>query len=35
VAWEFTALLKEYPEMAIPLMNALIARLHSREHHTA
>ena len=34
VAWEFTALLKEYPEMAIPLMNALIARLHSREHHT-
>lgn len=33
VAWEFTALLKEYPEMAIPLMNALIARLHRREHH--
>lgn len=33
VAWEFTALLKEYPEMAIPLMNALIARLHHREHH--
>ena len=35
VAWEFTALLKEYPEMAVPLMNALIARLHHREHHTA
>ncbi len=35
VAWEFTALLKEYPEMAIPLMNALIARLHRREHHVA
>lgn len=35
VAWEFTALLKEYPEMAIPLMNALIARLHRREHHLA
>jgi CRP-like cAMP-binding protein len=33
VAWEFTALLKEYPEMAIPLMNALIARLHRREQH--
>lgn len=33
VAWEFTALLKEYPEMAIPLMNALIARLHRRERH--
>jgi CRP-like cAMP-binding protein len=35
VAWEFTALLKEFPEMAIPIMNALIARLHRREHHTA
>lgn len=33
VAWEFTALLKEYPQMAIPLMNALIARLHRREQH--
>jgi CRP-like cAMP-binding protein len=33
VAWEFTALLKEFPEMAIPIMNALIARLHRREHH--
>ena len=35
VAWEFTALLKEYPQMAIPLMNALIARLHRREQHEA
>jgi CRP-like cAMP-binding protein len=33
VAWEFTALLKEFPEMAIPIMNVLIARLHRREHH--
>ena len=32
-AWEFTALLKEHPQMAIPLMNALIARLHRREQH--
>jgi CRP-like cAMP-binding protein len=31
VAWEFTALLKEHPEMAVPMMNALIARLHRRE----
>lgn len=33
VAWEFTALLKEHPQMAVPLMNALIARLHRREQH--
>lgn len=33
VAWEFTALLKEHPQMAIPLMEALIARLHRRERH--
>jgi len=32
VAWEFTALLKEYPVMAVPIMNALIKRLHRREH---
>ena len=31
VAWEFTALLKEHPEIAIPIMHALIARLHRRE----
>ena len=33
VAWEFTALLKEFPQMAIPIMNAMIARAHRREHH--
>ena len=33
VAWEFTALLKEHPAIAVPIMNALIARIHSREHH--
>ncbi len=32
VSWEFTALLKEHPEMAVPIMNALIKRLHRREH---
>jgi CRP/FNR family transcriptional regulator, cyclic AMP receptor protein len=34
VTWEFTALLKEFPEMAVPIMNALIERLHRREHHS-
>ena len=34
VAWEFTALLTEHPEMAMPIMYALIERLHRREHHT-
>ncbi len=33
VAWEFTALLKEYPQIAIPIMYALIARIHRREQH--
>ena len=33
VAWEFTALLKERPQIAVPIMNALIARIHRREHH--
>jgi CRP-like cAMP-binding protein len=32
-AWEFRALLQEHPEMAVPMLNALIARLHRREHH--
>ncbi len=32
-AWEFTALLEEHPEVAVPIMRALIARLHRREHH--
>lgn len=34
-AWEFTALLNEHPEVAVPIMRALIARLHRREHHGA
>ncbi|CAN5265854.1 N/A [soil metagenome] len=34
-AWEFTALLEEHPEMAVPIMRTLISRLHSREHHGA
>jgi CRP/FNR family transcriptional regulator, cyclic AMP receptor protein len=33
VAWEFTALLKEHPQIAVPIMEALIARAHRREHH--
>ncbi len=31
VAWEFTALLKEHPDIAVPIMHALIKRLHRRE----
>ena len=31
VVWEFRALLKEHPQMAIPIMNTLIARLHRAE----
>ena len=34
-AWEFTSLLEEHPEIAVPIMRALIARLHRREHHGA
>ena len=34
-AWEFTALLEEHPEIAVPIMRALIDRLHRREHHGA
>ena len=34
-AWEFTALLKEHPEIAVPIMRALIGRLPRREHHGA
>jgi CRP/FNR family transcriptional regulator len=33
-AWEFRALLKEHPILAVELLNALIARLHRREHHS-
>jgi CRP-like cAMP-binding protein len=32
-AWEFTALLAEHPEIAVPIMKALIDRIHRREHH--
>jgi CRP-like cAMP-binding protein len=32
-AWEFRSLLVEHPEMAVPMLHALIARLHGREHH--
>jgi CRP-like cAMP-binding protein len=34
-AWEFTALLQEHPEVAVPIMRELIARIHRREHHGA
>ncbi len=32
--WEFRSLLEEHPRMAIPMLHALIARLHGREHHS-
>jgi CRP-like cAMP-binding protein len=35
VAWEFTSLLEEHPEIAIPIMRELITRIHRREHHGA
>jgi CRP/FNR family transcriptional regulator, cyclic AMP receptor protein len=34
-AWEFTSLLAEHPEVAVPIMRELITRLHRREHHGA
>jgi CRP/FNR family transcriptional regulator, cyclic AMP receptor protein len=34
-AWEFSALLDEHPEIAVPIMRALIGRLHRREQHGA
>jgi len=34
-AWEFTALLEEHPAIAVPIMRALIERLHRREQHGA
>jgi CRP/FNR family cyclic AMP-dependent transcriptional regulator len=34
-AWEFSALLGEHPEIAVPIMKALIGRIHRREHHRA
>jgi CRP/FNR family transcriptional regulator, cyclic AMP receptor protein len=33
--WEFRSLLKEHPSVAIPIMDALIARLHRAEHRPA
>lgn len=38
VSWEFTALLKEHPQIAVPIMYALIERLHrheKRQHRSA
>jgi CRP-like cAMP-binding protein len=32
-AWEFRASLEEHPQMAIPMLNTIISRLHRREHH--
>ena len=32
-AWEFRALLKEHPDLAVGLLHAIIARLHRLEHH--
>jgi CRP-like cAMP-binding protein len=32
-AWEFRASLEEHPEIAVPMLHAIIGRLHRREHH--
>lgn len=32
-AWEFRALLDEQPQIAVPIMQALIERLHRQERH--
>lgn len=34
-AWEFRASLNEYPEMAVPMLEAVIRRLHSQEQHVS
>ena len=34
-AWEFRASLEEHPRMAIPMLEAIIKRLHRREHHVS
>jgi CRP-like cAMP-binding protein len=34
-AWEFRASLEEHPKMAIPMLTAIISRLHRREHHAS
>ena len=31
--WEFRSLLKQHPEMAVPMLHALIARLHDQSPH--
>lgn len=31
--WEFTAMIDEHPQVAVPIMHVLIRRLHRREHH--
>ena len=33
LAWEFTALLKEFPAMSDVLLRQMIGRLHRKEHH--
>ncbi|HSK93444.1 MAG TPA: cyclic nucleotide-binding domain-containing protein [Candidatus Angelobacter sp.] len=33
--WEFTALLDEHPQVAVPIMHELIRRIHKAEHHGA
>jgi CRP-like cAMP-binding protein len=33
-AWEFRSLLREHPEMAVPMLEALIARLHGLSPHS-
>jgi CRP-like cAMP-binding protein len=32
-AWEFRSLLEEHPEMAVPMVYGLVARLHVMAHH--
>lgn len=32
-AWEFRGMLETHPQIALPIMRALIARMHRREHH--
>jgi CRP-like cAMP-binding protein len=34
-AWEFKASLEEHPQMAIPMLQTIITRLHRREHHVS
>ncbi|HEX2221583.1 MAG TPA: cyclic nucleotide-binding domain-containing protein [Candidatus Limnocylindria bacterium] len=32
-AWEFRGMLETHPQIAVPIMRALIARMHRREQH--